>query len=121
MMRPLGKIAVNKEPQLDLYRVAQEALRNIVKYAQATRIKLEVILFKGNLNLLVADDGIGYDPAIPSKGIDIANMHRRTEFFQGHLMINSSPGDGCEIFVKIPLRKVIRENANPPEENKQSV
>ena len=109
----LEKIALNKELQLNLYRVAQEALRNIVKYAQATRIRLEAILYKENLNLLIADNGIGYDPEIPSKGIGIANMHRRVDFFQGHLMINSSPGDGCEILVKIPLKKLTRETVNP--------
>lgn len=92
------------ELQLNLYRICQEGLRNIIKYSEATEIKLELILHQENLCMLLSDNGIGFEPKkVSASGIGLANMKRRTELFSGRLDIYSSPGNGCEIMVTIPL------------------
>lgn len=91
------------EIQLNLYRILQEQLRNIDKYAQARSIEIDVMVHQNNLKMWVADDGIGFDIKKAKNGIGISNMRRRTELFSGRFEINSSPGQGCELAVYIPL------------------
>lgn len=94
---------MNKDLQLNLYRIIQEGMRNILKYAQATEIKLDLLLHKNRLRLLLSDNGIGFDPLVTSNGIGHANIKRRAEFFGGKMNLYSSPGNGCEIEISIPL------------------
>jgi signal transduction histidine kinase len=51
----------------------------------------------------IADDGIGFNKNMIKKGIGLANMKRRTELFFGKLEVFTSPGNGCEILIDIPL------------------
>ncbi|MEO6542374.1 MAG: PAS domain S-box protein [Ferruginibacter sp.] len=92
--------------QLNLYRILQEQLRNIFKYAHATDIEVDVILYNNDLKMRVFDNGVGFDMHAVKDGIGLANMKRRAELFSGKLIINSSPGNGCEIVVEIPLPQI---------------
>ena len=94
---------IKRDIQLNLYRILQEQLRNILKYAKAKRIEVEVLIRNGKLYMTINDDGIGFDVDTVKGGIGIANMKRRTELFSGKLEIISSPGKGCKIIVEIPL------------------
>ena len=85
-----------------LYRIVQEQLNNITKYAQA---KVAVITLKAensNLFLSVADNGVGFDTTQKSKGIGLKNMSSRVEFHSGNMNIVSAPGQGCTLEVYIP-------------------
>ena len=93
------------ELQLNLYRILQEQLRNIQKHAHATRIEVDVLIFRNTLKMRISDDGIGFNIHSLKRGIGLANMKRRAELFAGKLEVNSSPGNGCEIVVSIPLQK----------------
>lgn len=93
------------ELQLNLYRILQEQLRNIVKYSKATEVRLEVALDDGNLRMFISDNGAGFDPEKTSNGIGIANMKRRAEFFSGKVDVYSSPGNGCEVLATIPIKE----------------
>lgn len=97
---------IKRELQLNLYRILQEQLRNILKYAKAKRIEVEVFIYNDKLNMSITDDGIGFDVKAVKGGIGIANMKRRAELFSGKLDIISSPGNGCKILIEIPLGKV---------------
>lgn len=98
----LERYDLNRELQLNLYRILQEQLRNILKYASASNIEIEVVAHKGYLLLRIADDGIGFDKSVHSTGIGMANMRRRAEFFGGHMEVNTAQGQGCEIVITIP-------------------
>src|SRR5665647_2502437 len=90
----------NKE--LVLYRIVQEQLNNITKYAQA---KVAVITLKAensNLFLSVADNGVGFDTTQKSKGIGLKNISSRVKFYSGNMNIISAPGKGCTLEVYIP-------------------
>jgi PAS domain S-box-containing protein len=89
--------------QLNLYRILQEQLRNILKYAKATTIDVEIIIYNKRLVMSITDNGIGFNMNSAKSGIGFANMKRRTELFNGKFEISSSPGNGCSILISIPL------------------
>lgn len=93
---------ISIELQLNLYRILQEQLRNILKYADATVIEVDVISIMNNLKMRIADNGKGFNTYTSSDGIGLGNMKRRTELFNGKFEITSSPGNGCEIVITIP-------------------
>lgn len=96
---------LDKELQLNLYRILQEQLRNIFKYSKATEVDVDIYLHKDCVVMSVTDNGVGFDTKLIRKGIGLTNIKRRAELFSGGLEIVSSPGNGCEVTVKIPLGK----------------
>jgi len=101
------ELPIGLEIELNLYRIIQEQLRNILKHAGATFIKVEVMVKDNILHMKVTDNGVGFDAQKVKKGIGIANMRRRTELFSGNFEIESSVGCGCTITVDIPLANSI--------------
>lgn len=98
-------IELGHDLQLNLYRILQEQLRNIQKYAQAAKVEICVDLEENDLVMLINDNGVGFDTTKVKKGIGIANMKRRAELFGGSTKISSTPGKGCLVLVTIPLKK----------------
>lgn len=82
---------------LCLYRVAQEALNNIVRHGQATHAAVDLRLRGGRLLLQVADDGVGFDPSMVPAGLGFASMRERLKAVQGGLDIDSKPGRGTNL------------------------
>lgn len=104
------KYLLSPELKLNLYRILQEQLSNIQKYARAKNISIDVIIDRSVLKMIVIDDGVGFDFDRVVQGIGIANMRRRTELFSGKFEIVSSPGNGCLLKVEFPVEKL--SNAN---------
>jgi PAS domain S-box-containing protein len=94
---------LQKDLQLNLFRILQEQLRNIYNYAQANNLSIEVAINESQLMLIITDDGIGFDPKTVRKGIGLANIQRRVEMFAGAFHIDASPGKGCKLEISIPL------------------
>ena len=94
---------LNPDMRLNLYRILQEQLRNILKYANATSIQVEVAINNNTLQMRIEDNGVGFDINENKSGIGLANMTRRSQLFSGNLIIDSAVGNGCEILVEIPL------------------
>jgi PAS domain S-box-containing protein len=90
---------------LCLFRVAQEALRNVIRHAQARHVEITVRILDGHLQLIVHDDGVGFDSALqrarPSLGL--ASMRERVFLVKGELDIESAPGQGTTILLTLPL------------------
>lgn len=95
-----------KEFQLNLYRILQEQLNNILKYAKASTITVQGYIHQQLLVLSISDDGIGFDRSAISTGIGLSNMRRRAELFNGKFSIDTAPGKGCKLTVEIPLKDV---------------
>ncbi|MEJ7914390.1 MAG: PAS domain S-box protein, partial [Chitinophagaceae bacterium] len=98
---------ISQEIQLCLYRILQEQLKNIHKYARTTVIEVDVLLYRNKLKMRISDNGIGFDPETVKNGIGIANMTRRTKLFYGSFSIESSLGKGSTVLVDIPLDKEV--------------
>ena len=94
-----------RETALCIYRVAQEALRNIVRHAKARSAHLSLALREGSLQLAVSDDGIGYDPESPPgrSSLGHASMRERLRLLGGHLEISSNPGRGTSVIARVPI------------------
>ncbi|OIR12688.1 blue-light photoreceptor [mine drainage metagenome] len=90
--------------QLNLYRILQTQMQNIVKHAEATVINVSLKKTDDKLRLEIADNGKGFDlQSIKGDGIGLSNIRNRTEIFEGNLTINTSVGNGCEMIVEIPV------------------
>jgi PAS domain S-box-containing protein len=97
---------VRDDIKINLYRIIQEQLNNISKYARASEVAIIVTTLENKIQLKVIDNGIGFDPKTVKRGIGLENIKRRTEVFSGLLTIISSPGNGCQVVVELPLKNV---------------
>ena len=86
-----------------IYRIIQEQLNNIIKYAKATAVSISVTCEAGAILLEVKDNGIGFNSATVSCGIGLKNMNSRSMVEDGIFSIETSPGSGCAINVRFPL------------------
>ena len=89
---------------LCLFRVAQEALRNVTRHARATKARVSVRPVDEGLQLAVVDDGIGYDPTLRRKNhsLGLASMRERVSLLGGQFDIDSVPGQGTTILAWVP-------------------
>jgi signal transduction histidine kinase len=103
------------EPELEstVYRVVQEALTNVSKHANADCLDLTLVRHDARLDLMVRDDGIGFDPSARHGGFGLLGMRERVELAGGELEITSRPGAGAEVKASVPIRRapghVVRE------------
>ncbi len=98
------KANVSRDLQLNLYRILQEQLRNILKYAGCKNMEVDLIVKNNKIKMRIADDGVGFDVNAVKGGIGLSNMRRRVELFCGKFDVYSSPGNGCELVIDIPLK-----------------
>jgi signal transduction histidine kinase len=85
--------------KLAIYRIVQEQLSNILKYAKAKTISLKLNRNNEMMILTIKDDGMGFDPTKKTGGIGLINIKTRASLFNGKVNIISSPGNGCELIV----------------------
>jgi len=87
-----------------LYRIAQEALNNILKHAKARHVTLTLARGPEAITLEVRDDGIGFDPSGPFPGhLGQRTMRERAARLGGSIEIDSTPGHGARVRVRIPV------------------
>ena len=86
----------------DLYRVAQEALNNVLKHARANRVLVALEATGGWVRLEVADDGVGFESTDPGSGLGLIGMRERAEHLGAILRVESTPGAGTRIVVEVP-------------------
>lgn len=103
------EVSLEGEPELPLatkqvlYRVAQEALHNVVKHARASRVRLTLRRSGDRSVLEVGDDGVGFDPEdTPPGHLGLRSMRERVEESGGEFCLLSTPGRGTEIRVAVP-------------------
>ena len=99
--------AVPRDAALCLFRVAQEALRNAGRHAQARKVQLSLRSLDGGMQLAVRDDGCGFDPARPRDrpSLGLASMRERVRLLRGDFDIESAPGQGTTIVAWVPLKE----------------
>jgi len=93
----------NETLMLHLYRIMQEQLKNIVKYAQAEHIDVILRLHEKHVFFKIRDNGRGFDIHTAKKGIGLNNIRKRVESLYGKLTLKTAPGEGCMLTAEIPF------------------
>lgn len=91
--------------KINLYRIIQESMQNINKYAKATTINVTIEKDKENLKLTIKDDGVGFDISKKSKGIGIQNIEARVKSCHGKFEMKSKKGEGTSLFVTMLMEQ----------------
>lgn len=99
---------VDPKVEVAVYRLAQEALTNVVRHAKASRASVLVYRRRGSLTLLVEDDGVGMsgpasEPPTDSHGFGLTGMRERAALLRGQFVIESTPGEGTSVRVQLPV------------------
>ncbi|AUP77805.1 ATP-binding protein [Flavivirga eckloniae] len=89
--------------KVNLYRIIQEAIQNIVKHAKATTITINFLLNSNKLYLDIIDNGIGFNINKKNNGIGLLNIKSRASKIKGELKINSKSKEGTTLTVKLPF------------------
>jgi signal transduction histidine kinase len=94
---------LSPEKEQELYRVAQEALNNVLKHAHAGHVDVNLAVANGDATLEVIDDGVGFESSYSGGyGLGVRGMHERVERLGGTLRIDTSPGEGTHVHVEVP-------------------
>ena len=92
-----------------LYRIAQEALANVVQHAQADQATLLLTVLPEQVKLVIADNGRGFDPERTTSGrFGLIGLNERARLLGGQMELLSSPGEGTRVEVVVPLRPTIQ-------------
>ena len=105
----LEPIELRPSAELMVYRLVQEAVTNITKYASATQVWISLGLRDSRIEVAVRDNGIGFDTLAPAKSAyGLMGMRYRVEAEGGVLSLQSSPGQGTEIRMSMPMPQAPR-------------
>jgi two-component system, NarL family, sensor histidine kinase UhpB len=94
------KLAPDEE--IAVYRIAQEALANIARHADAKKVAVDLRTGSDGLELTVRDDGRGFETDRPATGLGLGGMAERARLVGGELTIESRPGAGTELCLRVP-------------------
>ncbi len=97
-------VALHSEKELLVYRIAQEAMHNCTKHSKATTQDITLSYSPDEFAMNIADNGVGFDTQkiYELKGIGFLNMLQRAKLLNGTLDIQSRPGAGCKIILRVP-------------------
>jgi two-component system, NarL family, sensor histidine kinase DegS len=108
------QIRLPRKVEDNIFRIIQEAINNAIKYSEATRIDVTFGQNDTFAEITVKDNGKGFDQNLVEKrsvniesGRGFFNMYERTEYVNGTLEVRSSPGDGTQITLKVPVKNFI--------------
>ena len=96
---------LDPEVERTLYRVVQESLTNVMKHAEAGRVRLELLEEANWVKVTISDDGAGFDPAQISAGFGLVGMQDRVGLVGGKVSVDSTPGAGTTVRADLPARR----------------
>lgn len=112
----IADITLPDDHALAVYRIVQEALTNVAKYADATEVRVSMLAVNNRLEVRVVDDGKGFDPKMKESagGRGLQGMRFRVRACGGDLLIQSTPGHGTSVVASIPLPSLAPETGETP-------
>jgi two-component system sensor histidine kinase DegS len=106
------ELRLPSEMEAGIYRIVQEAFTNIHKHANASFVLLDVTIQPGELQIIIEDNGTGFstkdlerDSAAEGERLGIVGMQERVELLEGEIRIESRPGEGTRIKIRVPIRE----------------
>jgi len=105
LVSEIEQLPLNQMQQTNLFRIAQEVLNNTLKHAAASKLILEVNLNEKSIQFIAKDNGKGMDTDVANaaSGIGWNNIKARLQVLNGQLKVESSPNNGTQIFISIPI------------------
>jgi two-component system NarL family sensor kinase len=106
----VDRLDIDKTATLMLYRSVQEIIANIFKHAKATSIHVQMVNHEDELNLMIIDNGIGFDKEKvlnSGKGLGLKNIESRIAYIGGSLQIDTMPGKGVTYVIELPLKQTV--------------
>ena len=103
----LDESDLTNDQKIAVYRIVQEQLNNILKYADASYVLIQIEREYEQISLLIGDNGKGFDMSGRRKGVGITNIISRAELFNGKVEIDSAPGKGCKLKVILNARQLV--------------
>ena len=100
-----GKDQASLEAREAMFRIAQEALANILRHSSASTVELSIEFSDDTITMTIKDDGCGFDVQAQHAGLGLSSMQQRAQALGGSLVIDSSPGQGTQITVTLPMKK----------------
>jgi signal transduction histidine kinase len=97
------EVRLPEELEVRVYRICQELVQNVIKHARAKKVRIQIILHRDSLNLVVEDDGIGLSRADLSRGFGFSTIQSNVDLFKGTFDIESQPGKGCLVLIDLPI------------------
>jgi len=96
---------IESSSEIIVYRIVQELLNNVLKHASASEVLVQLIREQNRLNVLVEDNGKGFDPAIleNNRGAGWTNIRSRVDYLKGHLDIHSDIGKGTSVSIEFNI------------------
>jgi len=95
---------ISEKVKINLYRIILEGIQNITKYAKASQVKISFMLLNETVQLIIEDNGIGFNSLRKSKGIGLKNIQSRTQKLNGKFNLESKTNEGTKITISIPLK-----------------
>jgi PAS domain S-box-containing protein len=105
---------MDNELHLTIYRIVQEQLTNIIKYAKASIVDVTLEHVNGIIQLMIKDNGVGFDTSQKTNGIGLTNMRSRAAILGGNVAIESQLHKGAKVTVQFPVR-IIGDRCIPAE------
>ncbi len=99
-----GLDSLDSDVALCLFRVVQEALANALRHARARTIHVSLVTTAESVELNVVDDGVGFVASERTRsGLGLRSIHERVRFMQGNVSVDSRPGKGTRVLIRIPI------------------
>jgi signal transduction histidine kinase len=100
----LGDERLPNDVETTVYRIVQEALTNVVKHAEASRVSILLVQRDATVTAVVEDDGRGFDSAaVRDDSLGLEGMRERAELHDGRMTIETAPGSGTTLRIELPL------------------
>ncbi|HTR28782.1 MAG TPA: ATP-binding protein [Puia sp.] len=93
---------LEKDRKLALFRILQEQLKNIIRHARASQVRITLHCVESQVRLSIADDGQGFDAATTPHGLGLSNIYQRARLYHGEVSLETAPGKGCLLTVQMP-------------------
>ena len=100
----IGEERLPSDVETTVYRIVQEALTNVVKHAEATRVSILLVRRDATVTAVVEDDGRGFSPeAAGEDSLGLEGMRERVELHEGRMTVETAPGSGTTLRAEVPL------------------
>ena len=99
----LKNVSVNRDIALNVYRIVQELLNNVVKHAAATEVLVQATYGDGAFSITVEDNGRGFDTTTQAKGVGWESIRNRVAYLKGSVDVQSTSGKGTSVFIEFKV------------------